>query len=88
VVLDTGSTTLKLTMGTFFDVRLRYFGYTNHALYHITGKSGGSKGSNSGSSSRHVFGILFFSGSYQFFYIPAHIYPESLLIKLKNDLII
>ena len=85
VVLDTGSTTLKLAVKTLFDVRLRYFGDTYHALNHIAGRSGGSGGSgrsssNSGSGSRHVFGFLIGPSSYQFLDIPVHIYPIGILI--------
>jgi len=49
MILDTSGTTLKLTMRTFIDLRLRYFGDTNKT-FHL----GGGCRNSSGHDSRHV----------------------------------
>jgi len=49
MILDTSGTTLKLTMGAFMDLRLRYFGDTNKA-FHLGGRCRNSCGHDS----RHV----------------------------------
>jgi len=49
MILDTSGTTLKLTMRTFIDLRLRYFGDTNEA-FHLGGRCRNSCGHDS----RHV----------------------------------